>query len=543
MTSSTPNTTVSSERLRKEDEIRKLQRIKRERDRREQAERFVTYAPTNLHLRPEAGGVQPFRLNHVQLHVNGLLDKQLEAFGRVRALILKGRKQGVSTLIGGRFYWKTTHKDGVETTIIAHEQKGSDILFAMVDLFHQHDPSAPALRVSSSKELVFDRLNSKYSVLTAGTKETGRGGTPQFLHGSEVAFWPNAQGHMSGIVQAVPEVAGTEIVLESTAKGSGDTFHQLWQLAEAGGSDYQAIFVPWFMSSHYQRETPQGFALSDEELKYKALYDLTNAQMAWRRAKIASIPDGFTIFKREYPATSNEAFESGTDDSYIPAELVSQARKTEHVGIGPLIIGGDPARFGIDRFSLAWRRGRKVIKIESKQKLSNVEGASWIKRVIDTEKPARVFLDLGGQGAGVYDILVSWGKPYSDIVRGVNFAGAPLEPYIYISDGGGKSEKRPGPKNRRAEMWMLSKNWLAQEGGVDIPDLDSLQADATGPRFRYDVTTQHLVLEKKEDMIKRGLRSPDEWDAVALTFAEPVADLDDRRPKVRTRAQDPTVGV
>jgi hypothetical protein len=56
---------------------------------------------------------------------------------------------------------------------------------------------------------------------------------------------------------------------------------------------------------------------------------------------------------------------------------------------------------------------------------------------------------------------------------------------------------------------------------VDIPDTDALQADACAPGYKYDSLTR-VLLESKQDIRKRGLRSPDEWDAVALTFAEPV---------------------
>jgi hypothetical protein len=70
-------------------------------------------------------------------------------------------------------------------------------------------------------------------------------------------------------------------------------------------------------------------------------------------------------------------------------------------------------------------------------------------------------------------------------------------------------------------MWMKSREWLENEAGVDIPHLDSLQTDACGPTYGYDSLTR-LKLESKEHMQARGVRSPDEWDAVALTFAEPV---------------------
>jgi len=100
-----------------------------------------------------------------------------------------------------------------------------------------------------------------------------------------------------------------------------------------------------------------------------------------------------------------------------------------------------------------------------------------------------------------------------------------MEPEEILPGG----EKRAGPRNRRAEMWKRSKEWLSEPGGADIPDSDALQADACGPTYRYDVN-QRLLMEAKEHMRARGVPSPDDWDAVVLTFAEPVHE---ERPRVR----------
>ena len=159
-----------------------------------------------------------------------------------------------------------------------------------------------------------------------------------------------------------------------------------------------------------------------------------------------------------------------------------------------------------------------------------VRVANWLKQIIDVDAPARVFVDVGGIGAGVVDILHSWGEPYSRVVVPVNFGGEPQEPTEILPDG----SERPGPRNRRAEMWRRSRDWLADPAGVDIPDLDSLQADACAPGYNYDMN-QRLLLESKEKMRARGVRSPDEWDALALTFAEPVQDRSWKRKKPRRR--------
>lgn len=510
--------------LSSDEEVAKRQRLKDD---------FEFYAPRCLQIRPKdpRGGPQPFTLNRAQEYLHQRFEEQRAKTGKVRALVLKGRQQGISTYIGGRFYHRVTHTKGVRCFILTHEQDATDNLFGMVDRYHEHCPAPvkPSTGASNAKELYFDRLESGYAVGTAGTKAVGRSQTIQLFHGSEVAFWPNAATHFAGVVQAIPDLPGTEIVLESTANGIGGEFHERWQQAEAGIGDYEAIFIPWFWSDEYARPVPDGFVLDEEEQDYAAAHGLTLDQMVWRRNKIAELKDPL-LFMQEYPATAAEAFQMSGHDSFIKPAAVLMARKATCEGLGPLVIGADPARFGDDRFSLAWRRGRKIEKKESKSKIDVVAGANWIKQVIDADKPDRVFVDVGGLGAGVYDILNSWGLPYSDVVKAINFGSEPQEPVKILNDG----SKRPGPRNRRAEMWERSRDWLDEPGGADIPDEDSLQADACGPGYHYDAN-QRLLIESKEHMRARGLRSPDEWDAIALTFAEPVAPKRQvlRQPKLR----------
>jgi hypothetical protein len=489
------------------------------------------YASRCLKIRTKAGTIVPLFFNRMQRHLHAKLEEQRERTGKVRAVVLKGRQQGCSTYVGARYYQRATHSRGQRVYILTHEQDATDNLFDMVDRFHQHCPPLVKAHTgaSNAKELDFNKLDSGYSVGTAGTKAAGRSRTLQLFHGSEVAFWPNAASHFAGVVQAVPDLPGTEIVLESTGNGIGGEFHERWQQAEAGIGDYQAVFVPWHWSDEYCREVGVDFVLDDEERDYAAMHGLSPGQMAWRRAKIHELKDPM-LFRQEYPATAAEAFQLTGHDSFIKPGIVLAARKATCEGVGPLVIGADPARFGDDRFSLAWRRGRKVSKIESRAKVGTVEGANWLKQVIDVDQPARVFIDLGGVGAGTFDVLHSWGAPYDKLVVGVNFGGEPQEPIRYLPGGG----KEPGPRNRRAEMWERSRDWLEAEGGADIPDLDSLQSDACAPGYNYDMH-QRLLLESKEHMRSRGVRSPDEWDAVVLTFAAPVKEIRKREPVVEQR--------
>lgn len=484
------------------------------------------FAAECLKIRPKdvsASPLVPLVLNRTQLHVHAAAEAQRAKLGRVRILVGKGRKTTISTYVTARAYHRTVFHRGVGAAIMAHQQDTSDELFEMVDRFHKHSPIRPSTSLNNAKELVFDKLDSRIWVTTAGTKAIGRGTTIQFLQWSEIAHSPHAATHFGGIVQAVPDAPDTEVWLETTGAGPSGAFYEHWQDAEAGIGDYIAVFVPWFWTEEYTREPEPGFTLDRDEREYQRMHDLTLGQMAWRHAKMVELKDPI-LFKIEYPATATEMFEATGRASYIAPELVLAARKANLEGIGPLVVGVDPAR-SMDRFSVAWRRGRKVIKVESRTKVDTVEGIAWLKDIIDQTRPVKMFIDAGG-GSQIFDVLNSWGKPYSDVITLVNFGGRPRTEVIIERDG----TKRAGPANRRAEMWMRSKQWLEQEGGADLPDLDSIQADAIGPGFHYRTTDQALVLESKEAIISRGGRSPDEFDAIALTFAEPVNEARPRPP-------------
>lgn len=486
---------------------------------------FPDYAEMCLKIKTKAGAIIPFKLNYAQLRVHQILEEQRAKTGKVRALILKARQQGFSTYVSARFYHRASLNHGVNVFILTHEQAATDNLFTMVARFHEHNPLKPRTGAANAKELIFSKLDSGYSVATAGQRAVGRSKTVQLFHGSEVAFWPNATEHFAGVMQAVPDLDGTEVILESTANGISGEFYERWQQAEAGIGDYIPIFSPWFWEKGYRRKVPPGFSLRRDkmpgevvsEAEYAELYGLDLEQMCWRRGKIAELKDP-VLFMQEYPASAEEAFQAAGHDSFIRGELVLKARKNKIDNpVGPLIIGVDPSRFGDDQFAIVWRRGRKILKHRLIDKIDAVSAANILKQIFDEDDPDRMFIDAGGIGGAVVDMLKSFGRKYDVRTVGVNFGGEPQEPEIKLDDG----TLRPGPKNRRAEMWMRSKEWLQDPLGVDIPDFGMYQSDAVGPKYKYDMN-QRLVLESKADMRKRGVRSPDLWDAVALTFAEPV---------------------
>lgn len=466
------------------------------------------FAGTCLKIKDKGGQMLPFLFNDAQRYVHERLEKQLRETGKVRALILKGRQQGISTYIAARFYHKTTTRTGQTALITAHEQKATDNLFKMVRRYHDNNPLPVSTGNTNAKELIFDKLNGGYILATAGSKDVGRSQTAQLAHLSEFAFWQNAQSHMAGLGNTVADIDGTEVVMESTANGLGNAFHSQWQDAEAGLSEYIAIFVPWYWQPEYRSPVKPNFVMSDKDREYQIAYGLDLEQMQWRANKISTYGAGFEwLFDQEYPATAALAFKTSTQNPLISPNLVMQAVNSQYRDDhAPLIIGCDPAGDGAgdaDRTAIVFRRGRMVFRVEYHSGLNTMQIAGKLAEYTRQYQPDGLFVDKGGLGAGVFDRL----QELNIAVIGINSASAATDFERY--------------ENKRAEMWWTMLEWF-EDQPCRMPNNAALIADITAPQPKVSSNGRKL-LEKKDDMKKRGIRSPDGADALALTFAMPVA--------------------
>ena len=241
-------------------------------------------------------GFVPFKLNAAQVEITKRLSKQLEETGKVRAIILKARQQGISTYCAGRVFWKSFFTPYARSVVMAHDSATSDALFNMSKnlIKNMQGELSPEERKSNAKEIIIHSAAmsdpdavASYRLYTAGSPEAGRGTTPTILHASEVAFWQHDEKILSGLFQGISQAAGTEVILESTANGAQGEFYRLWRGAVAGENEYIPIFLPWFLTPEYRREAPEGFELDLEEEKLKEKFDLSNDQLYWRRLKIA----------------------------------------------------------------------------------------------------------------------------------------------------------------------------------------------------------------------------------------------------------------
>ena len=169
------------------------------------------FAPAFLKISDKSGQLRAFEFNRAQNYVHAQLEAKLALLGYVRANILKGRQQGISTYISGRYFHKDLINPGTQAFILTHMGDATRSLFAMTKRFNNNLPPglAPKPDKDNENQLLFNKINSGYRVGTAGSKEIGRSMTNQLMHLSEYAFYDNHIEIKRGIEQTVADIPGT----------------------------------------------------------------------------------------------------------------------------------------------------------------------------------------------------------------------------------------------------------------------------------------------------------------------------------------------
>ena len=497
------------------------------------------FAQNCIKIKSATGLFEPFRLNRAQKYLHEKLEKQRKEIGYVRAIIVKGRRMGCSTYIGARYYHQvSTSSKALSVMIFSHAAKTTSALFQMAKDFHRfNELLAQPLDKDNENQLIFAKNRGSYTVATAATSDVGRGLSLTHWHASEVGFWDRAEEHVSGVGRVIKAVPGTEIILESTANGKGNFFHRVAMAADRGEyGDYQTIFMPWWWDDRNQKVPTQQWGkdflqgrygqawvdyakrCGDGGLTYEHVFCgyLVNQEMA--TALDLPTTEPCWKFKQEFPSTLSEAFQTADMNCFIPSHKIDAARKVDPKSIiprGKIILGVDPSRVSSgDKVGVIDRQGRIMgsricAALDPGGSVVNV--ADKIAHIIRKINPDIVNIDVGGVGAGVYDILVSRGFRQ---VRAVNFGGKPIK----ASSTGDKQYL-----NRRAEIWDEMREWFNQDLPVKIPDSDALQQDleciSWGPNMTHVNSSNILVLEPKESIKKRLGRSCDLGDAAALSFS------------------------
>ena len=205
-------------------------------------------------------------------------------------IVLKARQMGITTWIAGQFFLRTITHRGTLSVQVAHTREAAEAIFAVVQRMWENLPAFYREGIlhrsrANTGQMVFDRLDSEFRVVSAGEENAGRGLTIQNLHLSEVARWPgDAQATLAGLRAAL--APGGELVLESTPAGACGAFYEEWQAAvdfsaTVPGAGLTRHFFPWWLEPAYQAEAPA--CLTDAETALAATHGLTPEQLGFRR--------------------------------------------------------------------------------------------------------------------------------------------------------------------------------------------------------------------------------------------------------------------
>ena len=258
-----------------------------------------------LYIDNKQGIVNPFKFNKVQRYFNEHKTN--------RNIIIKARQMGVSSSILADMYTDCITIPHTSCAVVSHETRATQRLLDRVHFYHKtmEDPK-PITGAESRNEITFPEMHSSIYVGTAGARAFGRGDTIRKALLSEIAFYEDGEKILNGIEDSVPLTG--ELTLETTPNGEGNIAYDVWVRAREGKSPFKAFFFPWWWSEDYVIPRNSPYALPDdrgeltytgEEIELREKHGLTEAQIRWRRWKIAE-KEG--LFWQEFPEDEVSCF-------------------------------------------------------------------------------------------------------------------------------------------------------------------------------------------------------------------------------------------
>ena len=321
------------------------------------------------------------------------------------------------------------------------------------------------------------------SIIGEAGDNIGRGNRTSIYFKDESAFYE----HADAIDAALSQTSNCKVDV-STPNGSGNAFYR-----KRHGGKIKVFVFDW----------------RDDPRKGKA----------WYQKQIETLDP--VIVAQEV----DRDYESSVSDSWIPGDLVTAAAlrgPSEVQPIGGLRVGIDVARFGDDKTVITFRRGRVLLKQVRLAKLDVAQVSGRAKMEIDAyrEKPEQIAVDTIGIGAGVADTMRAWYPDKMHQGRVVHKSVVDVNSSLRMSDG--------ESYNLRAFMAREVREWLKT---ASIPNDPELKSELTA--LRYGFRAGELLIESKDDAKRRGVKSPDGFDSLALTFAIPTV-VKEKAPTVKS---------
>lgn len=283
---------------------------------------------------------------------------------------------------------------------------------------------------------------------------------------------------------------------------------KIWEVAEGAMTDENTVIL-WLAFGNPTKNTgrfPECFGKFAHRWKHRQIdsrtVEGTNKEQLQKWIDDYGEDSDFcrVRIRGEFPRSGSSQF--------IPSDAVAAARKAkvDVAAVLPKIGACDVARFGDDESIVGDRQGRRGRIWNRYRGLDTVQLAERCIEYIDAERPDAFVVDGDGIGAGVFDYLKHRGYDRKTLLVEFHGGATPKDPAKYF--------------NKRAEVWGEMRDWIM--AGAQIPDDPELDTQLSSVEYGYSPKGA-IQLEKKDDMKKRGLSSPDRADMLAMTFGVTVA--------------------
>ncbi|MDD2961176.1 MAG: hypothetical protein PHR45_03720 [Muribaculaceae bacterium] len=288
------------------------------------------------------GGLIPFILNSAQRKVLSVFETSRLSGKPIRAIILKARQWGCSTMVQTYMAWiQIIHREYWNSLICAQVKDTSRIIKAMYERIlanyspdYWADDKKPRLKSVGGSSNIFEIEGRNSNIITCSslTQENARGNDISMAHLSEVAFWKSSprmqpESVIKAVCASITLDELTFVAVESTANGVGNYFHTEWLKASAGLSDKSPIFVAWHEIEIYRHEVKNVEKLWHEMDRYeRELWNdgLTLEQINWYHLKRKEY-NSHVAMMAEYPTDAIEAF-NATQNSVFSKSSIDQLR-------------------------------------------------------------------------------------------------------------------------------------------------------------------------------------------------------------------------
>lgn len=306
--------------------------------------KYKEFIEATFSIKNKRGEIVPFIFNDTQNYYYDLLIKEYPTKQGIRENILKFRQPGFSSFIDAIFttdfifseLGKIPLTDG---DIVSHKEKETKVLFDRVSFFldcflAKHNLDRRGFLDIDTMLHLKGKRGAQLFVQTAGAKVSGRGGTKQNIHWSEVAFYSNtdvlnAEDLVTGAEQQVADGVG-KIFRETTGNMSDDFFSTEYDKGKRGIGDFKSRFLGWWVHKEYVREAPEGWVIPDYYDRIRQEYEVSINQCYWHFTKTGELSDEKKL--REYPTDETEAFLLGGQAYFSKEPLIwyiNNAKKPE----------------------------------------------------------------------------------------------------------------------------------------------------------------------------------------------------------------------